>query len=122
MSPYLRSSFSYVDAHIRRALKAQPSVPQTSTTRALGLEDKELELKRKIVQWIRQVQPVYMPNLRASEQDNPDDSDNDTDDDAFGCSVWDIELRLPSALSPAGTTSPYESRVVKASRRPICLV
>ncbi|KLO14505.1 hypothetical protein SCHPADRAFT_826309, partial [Schizopora paradoxa] len=88
----------------QRALKAQPSVPQTSTTRALGLEDKELELKRKIVQWIRQVQPVYMPNLRATEQNTGDESDSDNGDDAFGCSVWDIELRLPSSLSPADRT------------------
>ncbi|KLO06045.1 hypothetical protein SCHPADRAFT_806026, partial [Schizopora paradoxa] len=79
------------------ALKSLPCVPLTSTTRALGVEDKELELKRKIVQWIRQVQPVYMPGLR----NNADDADSETDDDAFGCDVWDIELRLPSSLSPA---------------------
>ncbi len=82
----------------RRASKTRaPSKKDKRTTRGLDIEDKEAELRRKIMHWKRDVQPVYMPNLR--RRDSPSESELDYDVGPEDCDVWDIRLHLPSEFA-----------------------
>lgn len=70
-----------------------------STTRSLVVEDKEGELRRKILQWKRDVQPTYMPHMpgRAIDEDNESDAGDELDE--LAGDVWDIPLCLPSSFT-----------------------
>ncbi|KLO04935.1 hypothetical protein SCHPADRAFT_840007, partial [Schizopora paradoxa] len=101
-SKYLVTGLQLEDQQCVTSGCANPPVAQSQTTRSLGLADRELELKRKIIKWIRRVQPVYMPGFRPDTREaaaEDSDSGSESDDDSFGCRVWEIELRLPSSLS-----------------------
>ncbi len=67
-------------------------------TRSLSVEDKGAELYRKIVQWKRVVQPIYMPGLRVSSDDGEEDTVNQSAEDGV-LNVCEINLNLPSSLS-----------------------
>lgn len=92
----------------RRDLKTRlGSTKQNRTVRALAIDDKEAELRRKIAQW-KKIQEVYMPGLRrpqpaaTSQQEgsHPDSVDADANADANNdVEVWDIKLQLPSSLA-----------------------
>ncbi len=82
----------------RRALKARPAITKKDkrTARGLDVEDKEAELRRKIVQWTHHVQPVYMPGLNGGDAG----SESDVEDvGAEDCEVWDMRLHLPSEFA-----------------------
>lgn len=84
----------------RRALKKRaPASTKTDrrTLRGLDVEDKAAELRRKITQWKRDIQPVYMPGLNGNGADrSSSESDSESDVGDEDCEVWDLRLHLPS--------------------------
>ncbi len=86
------------------------------TLRALAVDDKEAELRRKISNWKGNLQRIFMPGLRHSRETAEADVDMDADVDA-DCEVWDIQLRLPSSLSVQERGSSCDAELVQKEIR-----
>ncbi len=57
-------------------------------------------MRRKIVQWKRDIQPTYMPEMPPSSTTVGDNEDNSSDaGEDYAGEVWDVPLCLPSAFT-----------------------
>lgn len=67
--------------------------------RSLEVEEKEGELRRKIVQWKRDIQPTYMPGMPSSGSTVSADVDAEDAGNDYAGDVWDVPLCLPSSFT-----------------------
>ncbi|KLO04000.1 hypothetical protein SCHPADRAFT_948091 [Schizopora paradoxa] len=106
----------------QRALKLKSGGKSNRTTRSVAADDKESELRRKIVMWRKQLQTVYMPGLKSAETNSGEgggegDDESDSGADVDDIEVWDMDLRLPSSLPALERNDACVPGLVEKERR-----